>query len=393
MYLILFMYLYADNYCFRLMIERKILPYIKGKLKPGFAVGLFGARRTGKTVLMNQLVEVVPGNPLVVSGEDFDVQEILSSQKLSLLKSFTSGHTHLYIDEAQKIPNVGINLKLIVDNIPDITLFFTGSSSFELHKQIGEPLTGRSLFLNLYGFSQEELDEDFLGARKALETKLIYGLYPQVYLEQGLSDKEEILYSIKNGYLLKDILEFDMQKDTVFVLNLLRLIAFQIGHDISYSEMASRLNVNVRTVQRYLNILEKMYIIFSLPGFSRNMRNEYTKTPRYYFWDNGIRNSLILNLNPVHIRNDNGQLWENYCIAERQKFLSFNRINANRFFWRTYAQKEIDYLEEREGKLMAYEMKYSNKTSKAPASFIQNYPDSEYKEINRDNFLDFLANK
>lgn len=342
---------------------------------------------------MNQLLEVVPGNPLVVSGEDFDVQEILSSQKLSLLKSFTSGHTHLYIDEAQKIPDVGINLKLIADNIPDIALFFTGSSSFELHKQIGEPLTGRSLFLNLHGFSQEELDEDFLGARKALETKLIYGLYPQVYLEQGLSDKEEILYNIKNGYLLKDILEFDMQKDTVFVLNLLRLIAYQIGHDISYSEMASRLNVNVRTVQRYLNILEKMYIIFSLPGLSRNMRNEYTKTPRYYFWDNGIRNSLISNLNPIHIRNDSGQLWENYCISERQKFLSFNRINANRFFWRTYAQKEIDYLEEREGKLMAYEMKYSNKTTKAPASFIQNYPDSEYKEINRDNFLSFLTSK
>ena len=141
---------------------------------------------------------------------------------------------------------------------------------------------------------------------------------------------------------------FDLQKDTVFVLNLLRLIAFQIGHDISYSEIASRLHVNVRTVQRYLNILEKMYIIFSLSGFSRNMRNEYTKTPRYYFWDNGIRNSLISNLNPIHIRNDSGQLWENYCIAERQKFLSYNRISANRFFWRTYTQKEIDYLEERD---------------------------------------------
>lgn len=375
------------------MITRKLQPYIRERLKPGFVVGLFGARRTGKTVLMNQLVEEISGNPLVISGEDLDIQEILSSQKLSLLKSFTSGYTHLYIDEAQKIPNIGINLKLIVDNIPEIALFFTGSSSFELYKQIGEPLTGRSLFLILYGFSQEELEEDFLGARKALGNKLIYGLYPQVYLEEGISEKEEILNGIKNGYLLKDILEFDLQKDTVFVLNLLRLVAFQIGNDISYSEMASRLHVNVRTVQRYLNILEKMYIIFSLSGFSKNLRSEYTKTPRYYFWDNGIRNSLISNLNPIHIRNDTGQLWENYCISERQKFLSFNRISANRFFWRTYSQKEIDYLEEREGKLYAYEMKYSGRSIKVPASFIQNYPDSEFYEINRENFLNFLTGK
>ena len=329
----------------------------------------------------------------MVSGEDYDVQEILSSQKLSLLKSFSAGYTHLFIDEAQKIPNVGINLKLIVDNIPGIALFFTGSSSFDLYNQIGEPLTGRSIFMNLHGFSQQELDEDFLDSRKSLDSKLIYGQYPQIWLEDQLAGKEDLLVGIKNGYLLKDLLAFDMQKDFVFVLNLLRLIAFQIGHDISYSELAGRLNVNVRTVQRYLNILEKMFIIFSLPGFSRNMRNEYTKTPRYYFWDNGIRNCIVSNFNPVHLRDDIGQLWKNYCISERQKFLSFNRISANRFFWRTYAQKEIDYLEERDGKLFAYELKLSAKRTKVPASFIQNYPDSVYAEINRDNFFNFLTEK
>jgi uncharacterized protein len=375
------------------MITRKLLPHIVDNLKPGFAVGLFGARRTGKTVLMNQVAEKIPGKPLIVSGEDFDVQEIFSSQKLSLLKSATSGYTYLFIDEAQKIPNVGINLKLIVDNIPGICIFFTGSSSFELYNQIGEPLTGRSIFLNLFGFSQEELDDDFLEARKSLDNKLIYGIYPQVHLEPGNEQKEEILNGIKNGYLLKDILEFDLQKDSVFVLNLLRLIAFQIGQDISYSEMAGRLQVNVRTVQRYLNILEKMYIIFSLPGFSRNMRSEYTKTPRYYFWDNGIRNILIANLNPVNLRNDVGQLWENYCISERQKYLLYNRILANKFFWRTYTQKEIDYIEERDGMLYAYEMKYSGKSSKLPALFLKNYPDSEFNEVNRDSFFDFLTSK
>lgn len=375
------------------MITRKILPVLLRKLSPGFAVGLFGARRTGKTVLMNQVIQETEGKHLVVSGEDFDVQEILSSQKLSLLKSFTAGYTHLFIDEAQMIPRIGNNLKLIVDNIPGIALFFTGSSSFELYNQIGEPLTGRSVFLNLYGFSQQELDEDFLTARKTLDSKLIYGLYPQVSTEDQLSKKEELLQSIKNGYLLKDLLAFNMQKDSVFVLNLLRLIAFQIGNDISYSELAGRLNVNVRTVQRYLNILEKMFIVFSLPGFSKNLRNEYTKTPRYYFWDNGIRNSIISNFNPVHIRNDTGQLWENYCISERQKFLSFNRISTNTFFWRTYTQKEIDYLEEREGKLFAYELKLSVKRTIIPALFAQNYPDSVYSEINRDNFYSFITEK
>lgn len=375
------------------MIVRKLQSYIEANLKPGFAVGLFGARRTGKTVLMNQLAERITGKALIITGEDYDVQELFSSQKLNLLKSATAGYTHLFIDEAQKIPNIGINLKLIVDNLPKLAVLFTGSSSLELYNQIGEPLTGRSIFLNLFGLSQEELDEDFLDARKALEEKLIYGLYPQVYLEQEIKQKEEILNSIKNGYLLKDILEFDLQKDSVFILNLLRLIAFQIGHSISYSEMAGRLQVNVRTVQRYLNILEKMFIIFSLPGFSRNMRNEFTKTPRYYFWDNGIRNTLIANLNPINIRNDSGQLWENYCISERQKFLSFNRITANRFFWRTYSQKEIDYIEERDGSLYAYEMKYTGKSSKVPAVFMQNYPDSKFNEINKENFLDFLKSR
>ena len=375
------------------MITRKLLPFIADNLKPGFAVGLFGARRTGKTVLMNQVAEKIPSKPLIVSGEDFDIQEIFSSQKLSLLKSTTSGYTHLFIDEAQKIPNIGINIKLIVDNIPGVSIFFTGSSSFDLYNQIGEPLTGRSIFLNLFGFSQEELDDDFLEARKSLDNKLIYGLYPQVFLEPGNDQKEEILNGIKNGYLLKDIVEFDLQKDSVFVLNLLRLIAFQIGQDISYSEIAGRLQVNVRTVQRYLNILEKMFIIFSLPGLSRNMRNEYTKTPRYYFWDNGIRNILIANLNPINIRNDVGQLWENYCISERQKYLCYNRISANKFFWRTYTQKEIDYIEERDGMLYAYEMKYASKSSKLPALFLQNYPDSEFNEVNRDSFINFLTSK
>ena len=217
------------------MLKRWVLPAVKDSLGERKAIGLFGARRTGKTVLMDQLLKEIEGEVLVVSGEDFDVQEILSSQRLSLLKSFTAGYTHLFIDEAQKIPHIGINLKLIVDNIQGISVFFTGSSAFELYDQIGEPLTGRSRIYNMYGFSQQELPEDFLDARRSIESKIIYGLYPQVYLEDNPSGKQDLLNSIKNGYLLKDLLEFDMQKDSVFVLNLLRLLAFQIGNDISYS--------------------------------------------------------------------------------------------------------------------------------------------------------------
>ncbi|MEZ5070740.1 MAG: ATP-binding protein [Bacteroidales bacterium] len=365
----------------------------RGEAQPGFAIGLFGARRTGKTVLMHRLVENQPGKSLIVSGEDVDVQEILSSQRLSLLKSFTAGYDLLCIDEAQKIPGIGSTLKLIVDNLSDVAIFFTGSSSLELHHQIGEPLTGRSLILNLHGFTQEEIREDFLQARKMLESKLIYGLYPQVYLEPMPDQKAEILTSIKNGYLLKDILAFDLQKDSVFVLNLLRLVAFQIGNDISYSEMAGRLQANVKTIQKYLGILEKMFVVFSLPGFSKNMRNEYTKTPRYYFWDNGIRNSIISNFNALEARNDAGVLWENFCIAERMKYLASNRIFANPYFWRNYSQQEIDYLEERDGGLFAYEMKYSGKGSRVPASFRTHYPDSKFSEINRETFLDFLTQK
>lgn len=363
------------------------------KLRPGFAVGLFGARRTGKTVLMNQIADSLSEKVLLVSGEDIEVQEILRTQKIGTLRAFTAGYSFLFIDEALKIPGIGQSLKLITDHISSVSVFFTDSSSFELYKQIGEPLTGRSIFLNLFGFSQEELNEDYLNAVRSLESRLVYGVYPQVYLEQNLQEKEDILDGIKSGYLLKDILEFDLQKDSVFVLNLLRLLAFQIGNDISYSELASRLNVNVRTIQRYLNILEKMFIIFSLPGFSRNLRNEYTKIPRYYFWDNGIRNSLISNVNPIHIRNDTGQLWENFCISERLKFLSCNRISANRFFWRTYTQKEIDYIEERDGRLYATEMKYSAKNAKPPKAFVQNYPEAVYQEISKENFLPFFTEK
>lgn len=374
------------------MITRLIKKRILDSLQPAKVVALFGARRTGKTVIMNEVKKDLKNKKiLVVQGDDLDVIDILSSQRLSILKPFVQGYEYLFIDEAQKIPRIGQNLKLLTDSIPDLNIFITGSSALDLRNKVGEPLTGRSVFFYLYPISQAELNEDFLTAKKNLQTKLIYGSYPQVVMEETINEKIEVLDSIKNGYLLKDILELDNQKDTVFILNLLRQIAFQIGNDISYSELASNLNVNKKTVQRYLNILEKTYIIFSLQGFSRNIRKEYSKTPRYYFWDNGIRNSLISNFNSVILRDDIGKLWENFCISERLKISNYKLFKANYYFWRTYDQKEIDLIEEKDGKLNAYEFKWKNKKVKSPKLFLDTYKKSEFEVINQDNFLSFIC--
>jgi len=374
------------------IIKRQIQPVIEKNLKKGFVVVLFGARRTGKTVLMNEIKKKLKTEDILhVQGEDLEVAEILSSSRLSILKQFLKGYKYLFIDEAQEIPHIGKNLKLIVDNIPDISVFITGSSAFNLHGETGEPLVGRSLFLKLYPFAVSELDEDFLQIKQSLSDKLIYGMYPQIITAESIAEKKSILESIKNGYLLKDILRSDNLKNSIFVIDLLRLIAFQIGHDISYSELATQLKVNVRTVQRYLDILEKTFVLFSVRGFSRNLRKEISKSPRYYFWDNGIRNVIIANFNDLKLRQDAGQLWENFCISERFKYLHNKGILANSYFWRTYDQQEIDLLEEREGKIFAYEFKFGNKKAKMPKIFASTYPNSEFVTINPDNFHGFLG--
>jgi len=330
-------------------------------------------------------------NVLMVNGENLDVAEILSSQRTGNLKRFIGSSKYLFVDEAQKISNIGVNLKLIVDTIPDVSVFVTGSSGFDLRNKIGEPLVGRSYYIYLYPLSLLEVaSSDYLKQKEMLEEQLIYGFYPQVYTSETIEKKIRELESIRNGYLLRDILELDNLKDSLFIFNLLRQISFQVGQDISYSELASNLNVNKKTVMRYLELLEKSYVIFSHHGFSRNLRKEYTKSPRYYFWDNGILNSLISNYNRLDLRDDAGRLWENFCISERTKFLSYKQIPANKYFWRTYDKKEIDMIEERGGKLYAFEYKYSKSYIKPPKDFINSYPGSVFTVINKDNYLEYL---
>ena len=374
------------------MVSRIIKNEIIRQLKPGLVIGLFGARRTGKTVLMEEIRnDLTAGKVLLIHGENLDVAEIISSQRTSVLKRYLAGYDLLFIDEAQKIPNIGQNLKLIVDTLPEIGIFVTGSSAFDLRHKIGEPLTGRSRNYFLFPFSQVELNESALQAKENLETRLIYGYYPRVVLSETNKDKIEELESIKNGYLLRDILELDNLKDSLFILNLLRLLAFQIGNDISLSELANTLHVSRKTVVRYLELLEKCYVIFSLHGFSRNLRKEFSKSPRFYFWDNGIRNAVISNFNQLAMRDDIGRLWENYCISERRKRNHYQGRLLNYYFWRTYDQKEIDLIEESGGILNGFEIKWSEKKVKPPKEFLETYKNSDFEVITRENWLDFIT--
>ena len=343
------------------MIARIVENQIVSELKPASVVCLYGARRTGKTILLETLKKRLSNKKiLLVHGQDLTTAELLSSQRTDTLARFVRGFDYLFIDEAQYIPNIGTNLKLMVDTVPEISILVTGSSAFELRQKVGEPLVGRSTYFHLYPFSQEEMSkvETTLETRDNLPQRLIYGSYPQVLLAKSDQDKKKQLEKLRDGYLLQDILELDNLKDSLFVFNLLRLIAFQIGHDISYAELASNLNTHPNTVRRYLELLEKTFVIFSVIGYSRNLRKEYTKTPRYYFWDNGVRNVVISNFNTVNIRDDMGALWENYCVSERRKRNSYHHNAPNYYYWRTYDQKEIDSVEEQDGLLHGFEMKW-----------------------------------
>lgn len=376
------------------MIARFIEKELLKALEPGRVVCLFGARRTGKTILLKTIKRRLKNKKILdLHGQNLPVQEVFSSQRVETLRNYTSGYDVILIDEAQTIPNAGLNLKLAVDTLPHLSFFVTGSSSFDLKNKLGEPLVGRSIFLKLYPISQLELSktESRLETAEKLETRLIYGSYPQVITASTDTKRKKILENIRDGYLLKDILVLDNVKDSVFVFDLLRLIAFQIGHDISHRELAQNLNAHPDTVRRYFELLEKVFIIFPCYGYSRNLRKEYTKTPRYYFYDNGIRNILISNFNQLKLRDDVGQLWENYCVSERRKRNAYKNAFANYFYWRTYDQKEIDSVEEQGGRLSGFEMKWGKALPKAPADFLRSYPGSSYTVINRNNYVPFIT--
>ena len=373
------------------MINRKIEKNIVENLFKGKAIIIYGARQVGKTTLVKKIADDYKGQSSYFNCDLISVQDALSIPEANRIKNFLGDHNIIILDEAQRIKNIGLILKILIDTYPELQIIATGSSSFDLANEINEPLTGRKIVFNLFPLSVEEImgDNGFLYIDSKLEKILRYGTYPDVFFSE---DKEAAskLEEIASSYFFKDILSFDKIKKSSIIVKLLQLLALQVGSEVSYNELASKLGINRITVEKYIDILEQCFILFRINSFSRNLRNEISKSIKIYFYDLGVRNILIKNLNPLDIRNDAGFLWENFCILERIKRNKYNNIFANYYFWRTYDQKEIDFIEERDGKLFAYEFKLNREHSKAPSIFLETYKNSQYQTINRENYYKFL---
>lgn len=368
-------------------------------LTPGKVVVLYGARRVGKTTLIKNFVtryraeySAEANRILTVNGDDLAVHDSLGSQSLAKLKSFVGDCTLLVIDEAQYIANIGLNLKLIVDHLPHVKVVATGSSSFDLAQDVGEPLTGRKFVLKLFPLAQIEISQAEKPHETAgnLEARLLFGSYPEVITQTGNTRREEYLRELVSSYLLKDILGLEGIRHSHKLVQLLQLVAFQIGKEVSLQELATQLGMTKNTVERHLDLLEKVFVIHRLGAFSRNLRKEISKNPRFYFFDNGIRNALISNFNPLAQRDDVGQLWENYVVTERMKRQEYLREFTNFYFWRTSDQKEIDLIEEREGRLFGYEMKWQPQEAKPPQEWLATYSNADFHTVHRENYLAFI---
>jgi len=386
------MFIFAINLV-NMIIQRSVQEKIQEKLNSGKVILLLGARRTGKTFLIKQIIKNINLPYLLLNGEDFQVAAKLENKSISEYKQLVGNNKLLIIDEAQKIKDIGNILKLMIDEISGLTIMATGSSVFDLTQKLGEPLTGRNINFKVFPIAQYELKntENVIETFSNLEQRLILGSYPELFSLPGYTEKQEYLSELVNSFLLKDILELDSIKNASKILNILRLLAFQVGSEVSFSEIGQKVALSRNTVERYIDLLEKTFIIYRLGGFNKNLRKEISKNSKYYFWDNGIRNAVISNFNPLSLRNDVGQLWENYVISERLKYLTYQRISTNVFFWRTYDQQEIDWVEERGGMLLAFEIKYIQNKVKIPVAWKEAYPESEFAVISKENYLGFIS--
>ena len=372
-------------------LHRLLQSKIENRLFKGKVVVIYGARQVGKTTLVKQIIDKYKGKSLYLNCELLSVQQSMSIPEAEKLKNYIGGYNLIVLDEAQKISNIGLILKILVDTYPDIQIIATGSSSFDLAEKISEPLTGRVDRFILYPFSFEEIEQEYnrFEITAKMEKIIRFGSYPEVFFLPDDEAKSR-LDEISSDYLYKDVLLFEGVKKSSIVVNLLRLLALQLGNEVSYQEIASQLGVSRLTVQKYIDLLEQSFVIFTLRAFSRNIRKEIAKSVKIYFYDLGIRNSLIQNYNSINLRNDIGALWENLMIIERIKRNAYHQIFSNNYFWRTYNQKEIDLIEERDGKLFAFEFKWGDDKKKPPHEFLDAYENSEFKVIDKDNYLDFL---
>ncbi len=344
--------------------------------------------------MINEFLRTYKGKVLKSTGEDARLKEILESNDFSKIISFFTKYDLVFIDEAQKINHIGQGLKIMVDQISNVRIIATGSSSFALSNKIGEPLVGRQTVRTLFPLSALELKEERGGAFlfQNLEQLLVFGGYPEVMTHTNIEDKMQYLFQIRDSYLYKDLLELEQIRNSQKILQLLRLIAFQIGHEVSLQELGQQLGMSRNTVERYLDLLEKAFVIIRVGGFSRNLRKEITKTSRYFFYDNGIRNAVIGNFNFLNSRNDIGQLWENFLFIERMKKNEYLGLHPNYYFWRTWSKQEIDLVEDCGGKLFGYEFKWQdNKKFRVPTEWAQSYPEAIVEVIDQTNYLDFIT--
>ncbi len=375
-------------------IIRSRLETLKKNLDPRKVNVILGIRRAGKTSLLEKFLEAYEHKYLFLNGDDIQAQDLLSRQSITQFQNLLAGYKLLVIDEAQQVPNIGLNLKLIIDHIKDVTVLVTGSSLFDLDQKLGEPLTGRKKTFKLFTIAQLELNayENPLESSANLDNRLVYGSYPEVVTAINNHEKEIYLREIVNSYLLKDILVYDGIKNSNKIYKILQLLAYQVGKEVAFDELATHVSMSKNTVEKYLDLLEKNFILYKLSSFSSNLRKELSKKKRFYFHDNGIRNALINNFNPLSIRNDVGELWENYIFYERMKFLEYNDVFVNRYFWRTYDQQEIDLVEERNQCLSAFEVKYSSKAKyKFSKYWLEHYPEAVNQIIHKDNYMEFIS--
>lgn len=375
-----------------MFIPRSALKQLETLEKEGKVVVIYGPRRVGKTTLLKKYLEDKQ-DYLFVTGEDIFVHEFLSSNSIEKLKNFIGNKKRLVIDEAQCIPSIGKNLKLIVDHIPEVCVIVTGSSTLDLTESTSEPLTGRKHTITMLPIAQLELStiENQAESKARLDERLIFGSYPEVIGLKGKDARKENLHELVSSYLFKDIFALEGIKKTKKLADLLILLTFQIGREVSHNELATQLSMSKTTVEKYLDLFEKTFVLINIRGFSKNLRSEVTKTSRYYFCDNGIRNALINNFNPLSLRNDVGTLWENYLAVERIKKQNCLRQWSNNYFWRTYDQKEIDFVEERDGKIFGYEFKWGASDVKAPPLWQKTYPDASFECINQNNYFTFIT--
>ena len=375
------------------MIDRIYDIQIVQKITPGKVVVVYGPRQVGKTTLISKFLESYNSSYYLGTGEDILLREILESSDVKRIINAFKEYDLIVIDEAQHIHNIGSALKILVDQLPNIKVLVSGSSSFDLSNKLGEPLTGRQRIMNLFPIAYSELTSSYGGmdTLARLEELIIYGSYPEVITSDTISEKKEYLITLTNSYLFRDILELENIKNSSKLIDLLRLIAFQIGHEVSLSELSNNLGIAKQTVERYLDLLEKSFVIKKISGFSRNLRKEIAKSSRYYFWDNGIRNAVINNFNSINLRDDAGMLWENFLAMERLKKQTYQPLYSNNFFWRTYDRQEIDWVEERDGTLFGFEFKWGRKKPKAPKAWVTTYPNATFEIINKENFTDFVS--